>query len=68
MGDKQPKVEFARLDDDVMYNAYFNIAGAFIVFVTACTVYGQVQANYTHVDKVTTFTIMLDAPDLSLLA
>jgi hypothetical protein len=62
------KLGFSPLEPDRMYNAFLNIAGAFIVFVTACTVYGQIQANYIHVDKVTTFTIMRDAPDLGLLA
>jgi hypothetical protein len=62
------KLGFSTLEPDRMYNAILNIAGAFIVFVTACTVYGQIQANYIHVDKVTTFTIMRDAPDLGLLA
>jgi uncharacterized protein (DUF1501 family) len=51
------KLGFSSLEPDRMYNAFLNIAGAFIVFVTACTVYGQIQANYIHVDKVTTFTI-----------
>ena len=68
MAETKQKLRFARLDDDVMYNAFLNVAGAFIVFVMACTVYGQIQANYIHVDKVTTFTIMRDVPDLATMA